>query len=226
MKRIIFFIRTVCNVSILALFISCRAWISFANVQPFSDNLLNEIRQQNPKNIKLQKAIKEMAIYKQEMMKKLAMVTSEKNEASFQKRCLRSTHIGIQNCKAVQMPADIPDNESMQIRTRNTKTTKKNIEIATGLHFVSKPDEKKHFLRSTRTVSDLRLEQPPKEMAKRHHKLSFQLSIDPEDENPPKKRACKTKTTNKFGIESGTKEGMNSTIAARTRSQIALANKA
>lgn len=175
-----------------------------ANVKPFSDNLADEIRQNHPKNLKLQKAINEIAICIQKMNEKIATVVEKEPEASSEKRCLRSTYNGKQNCTTVQMPVDILDKElhSMQTQTRNSKTAKKQKRIATELHFTSKPAEKKHHLRSTCTVSDSKSEQP----LKGHHKVS-------EDENPKRKQARKSK------------EIILSPIATRTRTRIALSKQ-
>lgn len=181
-------------------FVLYRAWISTANVQSFSDSLVNELRQKHPKNLKLLKAIDAMLISIEEMKKQIAEKMGEKNEAAFEKRCLRSTHKGTQNCKAVQAPVDDvgPAKELQQIQTRNKKTTKPNDEIGSELH-----TEKNHYsLRSARTVS-----------AKRHRNFSLQASIDTENKNPPKKRACINKIRDEF-------KTVKSPIATRTRSKI------
>lgn len=187
-----------------------RIWTAKTNVQPLSDNLVNGLRRNNPKNVKLLGAIDAMFISIEEMKKRIAEEMGKRNEPSFEKRCLRSTNVGIQNRNAVQVPVDAPTKMVQKICTRNNKTKKKEIGIETKFPAASKPDEKKHYLRSTRTVSVLISEQTQKEAAKRHRNVSFQAS-----ENPPQKRARKTKTTKPV-----TKERSKSPIAARTRSQI------
>lgn len=72
------FIGTNFNVFIMPLFISNRAWISTADVQSFSDNLVNELRRKNPKNAKLLRAIDEMLISMGEMKKQIAEKTGKK----------------------------------------------------------------------------------------------------------------------------------------------------
>lgn len=210
------FMETNCIPTTSVSFMSSRIWTAKTNVQPFSIGLVNELRTRNPNNIKLLRSIDEMLISMEEMKQQIAGKMAKRNGPSFEKRCLRSTNLSIQNRDAVQVPVVAPVETPLIIPTRNKKTKKEVIEIETEFSTGSKCDGKKHYLRSTRTVPVLTSEQLRKEAVKRHHKVSFQASIDPEEKNPPQKRARKTKM-----IESSTKERVNTPIARRTRSQIA-----
>lgn len=183
-----------------------RAWVSIANVQPFSDHLACEMQQKHSKNNKLQRAIREMEISVQYMKKKVPKKMNKNIET--EKRSLRSSNTGKQNCTTVQLPVNVLDKKShsMQIQ-RHTNITKENNKIETELHITSRSSEKKHYLRSTCIVSDSQSKQSPKNLAKRHHKVS-------KDENPPQKRARKSNETKK------------SPIATRTRTRLAILKQA
>lgn len=129
----------------------------------------------------------------EEMKKKIASVLGENSEALFEKRCLRSTRSGKQNCTTIQMPVD-KELRSMRIQTRSTKPNNYK-KVLTELQISSKPVENKHYLRSTATKT----KQPPK--VESHRKLS-------EDEKTPQKRSRKDKIN------------MKSPIAKRTRSAL------
>lgn len=200
---------------IIVIYLLCliRTWSSTIHVQPFSENLVNKLRRENPKNIKLLRSIDEMLISIEKMKERIVEEMAKTNEPAAETRCLRSTKIDVKSRNAAQVTFDAPSELPSKVVTRNnSKTKKKDTEIETESRTASQPDGKKHFLRSRRKVSDLMSEQQ-ENAAKRRHEVSSQPFIDSQD--PPQKRARKTKT-----IISITKQRVNSPIAARTRSHI------